>query len=94
MVYPEKKKYVVYKQEEEYKYYASNGKDEIAAITYGEFGRSIVKQWMEKQQQKINILYSGYEYAGCGVYMGSKPFRERKLPTAYVTAVFGGYNKD
>lgn len=91
MNYEENKKYTVFKQDPDYKYFFNNGKDEIEPGTYLSFAKKIVQSWMNNQQQKINLIYTPYDFMGCGVKLSNLPYKERKLPAALVTAVFGGY---
>lgn len=91
MNYEENKKYTIFKQDPDYKYFFNNGKDEIEPTTYLLFAKKIVQFWIDNQQQKINLIYTPYDFMGSGVKLSNLPYKERKLPSAVVTAVFGGY---
>jgi len=91
MDYDDKKKYAIFKQDPDYKYFFNNGKDEIEPTTYLAFAKKIVQSWMDNKEQKINLIYTPYGFMGCGVRLSTVPYKERKLPAAVVTAVFGGY---
>lgn len=86
-------KFSVYKQDDLYKYYHPNGKEEIEADTYANLARRAVVELHKGSDNKANFLFKKFEYLGCGAAVVSNPYRTRKLPVVYFTQNFGGYKE-
>lgn len=60
----------------------------LRLMTYGEFGRALVKLWMTSPEHKANIMSKEFTHLGCGSAFDGEPFKYKTLPQTLVTQNF------
>jgi len=60
----------------------------LKLMTYGEFGRAVVKLWMTSPDHKANIMSKDFTHLGCGSAFDGEPFKYKTLPQTLVTQNF------
>lgn len=60
----------------------------LRLMTYGEFGRALVKLWMTSPDHKANIMSKEFTHLGCGSAFDGEPFKYKTLPQTLVTQNF------
>lgn len=60
----------------------------LRLMTYGEFGRALVKLWMTSPDHKANIMSKDFTHLGCGSAFDGEPFQYKTLPQTLVTQNF------
>jgi uncharacterized protein YkwD len=64
-----------------------NGKP-LRLMTYGEFGRAVVKLWMSSPDHKANVMSKDFTHLGCGSAFDEEPFQYKTLPQTLITQNF------
>lgn len=86
------KKFYSTKTNSGYDYYYGNGRNSqaIGPITYGNFAKNIVQDWINSPPHRANLRERRYKFLGCGVIPNFRSGTANQLPEAYGTQDFGG----
>jgi len=82
------KHYRYRKGNNQYFYYGENNQP-LRPMTYGELGKSIVKDWLNSKGHRENLLDPELTYLGVAVEIDNNAYSSSQLPNVYAAQEFG-----
>ena len=74
----------------QYQYFDSNG-NRLSVMTYGELGKSLLKDWYNSKGHRKNLMAHDLTHLGIATHITKKNRTGKQLPEVYAVQNFGAY---